>query len=892
MINKIKQNKIKLIIFAILVLIFCFFVIEKNNIAFAQDFFGGETGWGEGMGFDIKKWLVDSALESIGNLLIKLPATGFTILAYISQHVLWFLFDVATDGAKAMFTPDFYKSLGGFTKNPVIINGWKISANIANIFFIIFLLIIGVGAIFRVEKYNYKKLLIKLAIVALLSNFSLVFAGLILDFTHIIMFSTFKDPITQLSNAISDHLWVDWKTCWHYVGEIISSTEIKVTIMYAMIIPLICGFTLLATFALWAIVMFLIFRVIALWILLVLSPFAYVGMILPDTEGLAKKWWTNFFQYALSGPLLLFFVWFTAQMAGQISGGGSSTANQKPLVNDVSNMLAGRERIFMENHNNRAEARTTILEEAASINGAMAFRKVMFLVFLICLLFGSLVAAASLGVIGAGVAVTAAKGVTLGAIGLSSVGAYKVTSKFLGKAGMRLGDAMEKTGKKKGGVAGKSTQALGKLFKVGGGSLSVSSAVLDPIALGRAGYERVKKFQEGTKVEDADAIQKMGGAIKSAAKFPFSLKKTFKSEVQGREGTRKELKSDIENEQSRKDKAEQEISSLSQENQQYQNRLEQLKERKLEVKWNGELTQEKRKEMQQELEKEIQDLQGNIQTNDQKIQTLGDEVSKRKKEINSAKTSLGELDEKKDTPAGFYSAFEPLITQLTEAAHYDRPEDLKVQEALKGLEGIRSPAQLEQKAKSAQNARELEAVLIKAWETGNQKPVLGALGHKDNAEGIIEMLSKKFSSRRSLLLAGHLSKIADQNDDPYHGNLDMVDPTTKQLRLATPQEQRIGVRNTLNGWNSQKIALNLKKEMISDDPSKKNNLLKTAVEFMKSQNFQNNAHLINQKTADSLAKKVEELDPNNDDHKEMINTIESVLKAREEKRNSYSPIAA
>ncbi|MCH8287370.1 hypothetical protein IIB79_12740, partial [candidate division KSB1 bacterium] len=51
------------------------------------------------------------------------------------------------------------------------------------------LLAIAIGTILRLESYNFKKLLPKVVIMAVLVNFSLVITGLIIDFSQVILFT-------------------------------------------------------------------------------------------------------------------------------------------------------------------------------------------------------------------------------------------------------------------------------------------------------------------------------------------------------------------------------------------------------------------------------------------------------------------------------------------------------------------------------------------------------------------------------------------------------------------------------------------------------------------------------------------------------------------------------
>ena len=95
-------------------------------------------------------------------------------ILYVTQNVLvlivgisGYLLDVA-----------FKVNIDGSVANmPVVQEGWRISRDIANAFFILIMLWIAFTIIFSIEQYGGKRLLVRTIIVALLINFSLVFVS-------------------------------------------------------------------------------------------------------------------------------------------------------------------------------------------------------------------------------------------------------------------------------------------------------------------------------------------------------------------------------------------------------------------------------------------------------------------------------------------------------------------------------------------------------------------------------------------------------------------------------------------------------------------------------------------------------------------------------------------
>ena len=70
--------------------------------------------------------------------------------------------------------------------NPTVQTGWVVTRDLTNLGFVLAIILIAFATILRVETYQMQKLLWKLIVAALLVNFSLVIAGVFLDFSGIL----------------------------------------------------------------------------------------------------------------------------------------------------------------------------------------------------------------------------------------------------------------------------------------------------------------------------------------------------------------------------------------------------------------------------------------------------------------------------------------------------------------------------------------------------------------------------------------------------------------------------------------------------------------------------------------------------------------------------------
>lgn len=185
--------------------------------------------------------------------------------------------------------------------------GWRIVKDIANMFFILVLLVIAFGTAFRYQPYRYNALLRRLIIMAVLVNFSNIIAAFFIDFMQVIMM-TFVNAIADaaagnLSNTLGlrEMLALDPNNS----GGDVTYVSVAGTLILGLIMVIIALAVVLVY------VLMLLFRIIALWVLIILSPLAYLFSTFPGTRAQSGKYWNYFWRYAVVGPALAFFLWLT-----------------------------------------------------------------------------------------------------------------------------------------------------------------------------------------------------------------------------------------------------------------------------------------------------------------------------------------------------------------------------------------------------------------------------------------------------------------------------------------------------------------------------------------------------------------------------------------------------
>lgn len=199
------------------------------------------------------------------------------------------------------------------TDNPIISVGWTASRDLANMFIVLGFVIIGIATTLRIQEYQAKKALFPLIIAALLINFSLLICGIFIDASNITMDYFLKSS----GNAVQESMIQTIKDQFNALNEAYNESAESYKIL-SMIAGLV--FYNIITFIIFILFAFLfIFRHIALWILVMLSPLAFVFYVFPFTKKFFQMWWDNFFQWCIIGIPAAFTLYLADKLMEYIS---------------------------------------------------------------------------------------------------------------------------------------------------------------------------------------------------------------------------------------------------------------------------------------------------------------------------------------------------------------------------------------------------------------------------------------------------------------------------------------------------------------------------------------------------------------------------------------------
>ncbi|PIT87088.1 MAG: hypothetical protein COU31_04930 [Candidatus Magasanikbacteria bacterium CG10_big_fil_rev_8_21_14_0_10_40_10] len=238
-----------------------------------------------------------TVVEIAKNAFLDLLSWIILILASLFMKIaIWLLSFVIELGA-----------YNGYIDSSAVTVGWVMVRDVANMFFVVILLLIAFGTILGLEQYEWKKMMMKLMLAALLVNFSRVICGLMIDVSQVIMI-TFINGISATAGGNFIQMFsLDKIQTLSATGTDLDVSDGNV--FMASVAGLV--FAAMAMFSIAIYVIILLARMIVLWVLIVLSPLAFVLSVIPQTQSYASQWWKEFGGHVVVGPLLAFFLWLS-----------------------------------------------------------------------------------------------------------------------------------------------------------------------------------------------------------------------------------------------------------------------------------------------------------------------------------------------------------------------------------------------------------------------------------------------------------------------------------------------------------------------------------------------------------------------------------------------------
>jgi hypothetical protein len=252
-------------------------------------------------------------------------------------------------------------SYQNFFSNGVTI-GWEVTRNFANLFFALILLIIAIATVLPIDSlsnYTAKRMLPNFIFVALFINFSKAIVGFLIDISQIIMISfynSFGPSLSQSINTSSDFA--------QSVSE--SSLAPEIIALFSVVLVLVLIGVLLWT------ALILAMRVVTLWVIIMISPLAFMSILIPGLKSISDDWSKQLKEALITGPTLMFLLYLAVAV---MNGGVGPDINGNLLDNgNILNYVLVIALLFLANATatKAGQAAPPLLQKAVGIGTTVA----------------------------------------------------------------------------------------------------------------------------------------------------------------------------------------------------------------------------------------------------------------------------------------------------------------------------------------------------------------------------------------------------------------------------------------------------------------------------------------------------------------------------------------
>lgn len=259
----------------------------------------------------------DSDVSFVGQIITWFTAKPLLFASSLISMILSGLFGLIISLEAQII--DYILSPSNFpiTTAPIVTLGWGITRDLANMFFILILLIISFTTVLRIKSWAIQQLWWKIIVAALLINFSLVIAGFVIDFTNILTQFFLKQITGGGIGTVTTKLAAGMQILNFYnpapptsvLGGIGQFGPAGIAAVIGVILTVI-GLVITA-FVFGAAMIFLVVRILYLWLLLIFAPIVWMLWILPDTSKYFSQWWDKFIQWAFFAPIYTFMIYLS-----------------------------------------------------------------------------------------------------------------------------------------------------------------------------------------------------------------------------------------------------------------------------------------------------------------------------------------------------------------------------------------------------------------------------------------------------------------------------------------------------------------------------------------------------------------------------------------------------
>lgn len=263
--------------------------------------------------FIIPLFIIGLVIPNISYAASWLTTLATNIVMWIPYYLVYLFITALAYGVELVgiilnwvLSPSFISmSYTNPASNDIIRTGLAVTQGLVNMILVLILIYIAIATILRLQEYQAQKLLPIFIVIALLVNFTPVICGIIVDASNILMnffvsglnADSFGSTMRALTDGVNIN-FTDAITGGNVVQKIIESLILSVFLMWLIIVLLIF-------------VVIFVLRYMAIWILVILSPIAFISYILPITKKYWSMWWQQFLNWCFIGVTCGFFLYLS-----------------------------------------------------------------------------------------------------------------------------------------------------------------------------------------------------------------------------------------------------------------------------------------------------------------------------------------------------------------------------------------------------------------------------------------------------------------------------------------------------------------------------------------------------------------------------------------------------
>jgi len=186
-----------------------------------------------------------------------------------------------------------------------VTQAWEAVRGFINMFYLLILIFLAITTILQINKFNDKKLFFNVIVSAILVNFSMAITLVVIDFSNLIMvyFASAIHDI-NLGNFFFDKMG--------YAKNILVNPDSTLLTIGTNMIGFIIN--IITAVMLFFVGISLLIRLIAYWVLIILSPLAFFSIAVPGSNGF-QEWKDKLINYSFYGPIMLFFIWLSMALS-------------------------------------------------------------------------------------------------------------------------------------------------------------------------------------------------------------------------------------------------------------------------------------------------------------------------------------------------------------------------------------------------------------------------------------------------------------------------------------------------------------------------------------------------------------------------------------------------